>query len=94
MTQVKVYTNDTGQYSIEVTGHNRSKRICAAISALVAALSGWCENFDNGFQYYENDGVSRMLISKEATDVVMSFYIGVKRLELMYPRNVSVDDNL
>lgn len=94
MTKCIIDINDKGEYHIEVTGHCENGRICTGISALVAGITGWCDNFDRDFRYKEADGYCEITASPLSKDAVMMFLIGISRMELMYPELVKVTTNI
>lgn len=94
MTEIKVDYNDERIF-ISVVGHNRNSKICAMISALVAALDGFCESyFKDIYSYFENDAEARLNMPIKARPAAEMFCIGVLRLEKTYPENVKTEINI
>lgn len=94
MTRVNVGKNDESCF-VSVTGHNSDTRICAMISALVAALEGYLKNrLGDGYFYTEGDGECRFTIPISAYEEVFMFAVGVMRIERTFPERVKTEVRL
>lgn len=93
MTEIIASKNDERCF-ISVIGHNKDKKVCAMISALVATLEGYLiNNCKDDYFYYEGDGESRFTIPIQESKAVEMFLIGIMRLEKTFPDKVKTDIN-
>lgn len=95
MTKVRVLTNNLNYVRMSVEGHADTSNVCAGISAICYALSGFCENNRSHLEFLshtENSG--NYLITVKGDEVINAAFemavIGLMQIEKSHPDELKV----